>query len=494
MRDRLIAAAVESNDALTEKYLDGIELTETEIRAGLRVRTIANEIVPALCGSAFRNKGVQAMLDAVVDYLPAPPEVKAIKGVLDNGQKAVRESCDEAPFSALAFKVATDPLAGTLTFFRVYSGVLKNGDVVYNSAKKHAERVGRMVQMHSNERNEIDEVRAGDIAAAVGLNGVGTGDTLCAPDAVITLERMEFPVPVISVAVEPKTLRDQQKMAAALDTLAQEDPSFRVRSDAESGQTIIDGMGELHLEIIVDRMKREFAVDANVGKPRVAYRETLRTSVESDGKFVREAGGRGQYGHVRLRLEPLTNVIEGSNGSAAATEGHPRGYEFIDESDARDIPSEYVAAIDQGIQDQLKSGVLAGYPLVGIRVTLLGGSFHPVDSTDIAFKVAGSMAVKAAVPKARPALLEPIMKVEVVTPEEYMGDVVGDLSRRRGTIEGMGENPIGKIVRAEVPASEMFGYSTDLRSATQGRATFTMEFSKYQMVPDGIAEGIIRKA
>ena len=482
-RDRLVAAAAESSEELTERYLGGVALTQAEIRRGLRKRTIANEIVPALCGSAFRNKGVQAMLDAVVDYLPAPTEIKPIEGVLEDGvTTAVRESNDESPFAALAFKIAADPSVGSLTFFRVYSGVLNSGDSVYNATRKKAERVGRMVQMHSNERNEIKEVRAGDIAALIGLKDVATGDTLCAANDPITLERMEFPEPVISVAVEPKSVQDQENMAVALDRLAHEDPSFRVHTDAESGQTIIEGMGELHLEIIVDRMRREFRVDANIGKPRVAYRETIRTRAEGEGKFVREIGGRGQYGHVRLRVEPLNDAAEGAT------------YEFVDEIVGGSIPREFVQAADNGVRDQMQHGTLAGYPLINVKATLLDGSYHEVDSSEMAFKIAGSMALKAAVMKAYPAILEPLMQVEVVTPEDYMGHVVGDLSRRRGVIEGMDEGPVGKIVRAVVPMAEMFGYSTDLRSATQGRATFTMEFSRYQVVPDGIAEGIIKKA
>jgi elongation factor G len=482
-RDRLVAAAAESSEELTERYLSGIALTQAEIKRGLRERTIANEIVPALCGSAFRNKGVQAVLDAVIDYLPAPTEVKPIEGVLEDGVTiAARESNDESPFAALAFKIAADPSVGSLTFFRVYSGVLNNGDSVYNANRKKTERVGRMVQMHSNERNEIKEVRAGDIAALIGLNDVGTGDTLCAANDPIVLERMEFPEPVISVAVEPKSMQDQENMAVALDKLAHEDPSFRVHSDTESGQTIIEGMGELHLEIIVDRMRREFKVEANIGKPRVAYRETIRARSECEGKFVREIGGHGQYGHVRLRVEPLNEGFEGAT------------YEFVDETVSGSIPREFVQAADSGVRDQMQHGALAGYPLINVKVTLFDGSYHEVDSSELAFKIAGSMALKSAVTKARPAILEPLMQVEVVTPEDYMGHVVGDLSRRRGVIEGMDERPAGKIVRAIVPMAEMFGYSTDLRSATQGRATFTMEFSRYQVVPDGIAEGIIKKA
>ena len=481
-RDRLVAAAAESSDEMTERYLSGVELTEAQIKAGLRKRTIANEIVPALCGSAFRNKGVQAMLDAVVDYLPAPTEVKAIEGVLEDGTKATRRSSDDAPFAALAFKIATDSSVGSLTFFRVYSGVLNSGDSVYNAVKKKSERVGRMVQMHSNERNEIKEVRAGDIAALIGLKDVTTGDTLCAANDPITLERIEFPEPVISVAVEPRSVQDQENMAIALGKLAQEDPSFRVHTDPESGQTIIEGMGELHLEIIVDRMRREFKVEANIGKPRVAYRETIRRSAEAEGKFVRQAGGHGQHGHVFLRIEPLRDAAEG------------KSYEFVDAIVGGAIPREFIHAVDRGVRDQMEHGVLAAYPLINVKVTMFDGSYHEVDSSEAAFRIAGSMALKAAVMKSEPAILEPMMVVEVVTPEDYLGDVVGDLNRRRGVIEGMNESPAGKIVRAVAPMAEMFGYSTDLRSATQGRATYTMEFSRYQIVPDGIAEGIIKKA
>ena len=481
-REQMVEAAAEASEDLLSKYLDDGDLSEEDIKKGLRMRTLANEIVPALCGSAFKNKGVQAMLDAVIEYLPAPPEVKAIEGELDNGEHAVREADDDAPFSALAFKIATDPFVGTLTFFRVYSGVLNSGDQVYNPVKSKRERVGRMVQMHSNSRNEIKEVRAGDIAAAIGLKDVTTGDTLCAMDSHITLERMEFPEPVISVAVEPKSQPDQEKMGVALGKLAQEDPSFRVHTDEETGQTIISGMGELHLDIIVDRMRREFNVEANIGKPQVAYRETIRAAVEQEGKFVRQSGGRGQYGHVWLKIEPHTD----EEGNAA--------YEFVDEIVGGVVPREYIPAVDKGIQEQMKNGVLAGYPLIGVRATLFDGSFHEVDSSEMAFKIAGSMALKAGALKAKAVLLEPIMAVEVVTPEEYMGDVVGDLNRRRGLIAGMDENPAGKIVRADVPLSEMFGYSTDLRSATQGRANYTMEFHKYAEVPDNIAAGIINKA
>ncbi len=476
-REQMMEAAAVASEELMDKYLEEGELAEEEIKQGLRIRTLANEIVPALCGSAFKNKGVQAMLDAVIDFLPAPTEVKAIEGLLDEqGTTGIRESNDEAPFSALAFKIATDPFVGTLTFFRVYSGVLNSGDQVYNPVKGKRERVGRMVQMHSNSRNEIKEVRAGDIAAAIGLKDVTTGDTLC--DAVdrITLERMEFPEPVIHVAVEPKSVADQEKMGTALGKLAQEDPSFRVSTDEESGQTIIAGMGELHLDIIVERMKREFSVEANIGKPQVAYRETIRSEVEAEGKFVRQTGGRGQYGHVWIRVEPLSDADD--------------NYQFIDKISGGAIPKEYIPAVNKGIQEQLANGVIAGYPLINVRATLYDGSFHDVDSSEMAFKIAGSMAMRQAALSANPVLLEPVMAVEVVTPDEYMGDVVGDLNRRRGIIEGMDENPAGRIVRSFVPLGEMFGYSTDLRSATQGRATYTMEFSRYDEVPDSIAATI----
>ena len=476
-REQMMETAAEASEELMDKYLEEGELTEEEIKQGLRIRTIANEIVPALCGSAFKNKGVQAMLDAVIDFLPAPTEVKAIEGLLDEqGTTGIRESNDEAPFSALAFKIATDPFVGTLTFFRVYSGVLNSGDQVYNPVKGKRERVGRMVQMHSNSRNEIKEVRAGDIAAAIGLKDVTTGDTLC--DAVdrITLERMEFPEPVIHVAVEPKSVADQEKMGTALGKLAQEDPSFRVSTDEESGQTIIAGMGELHLDIIVERMKREFSVEANIGKPQVAYRETIRAEVEAEGKFVRQTGGRGQYGHVWIRVEPLSDADD--------------NYEFIDKISGGAVPKEYIPAVNKGIQEQLENGVIAGYPLINVRATLYDGSFHDVDSSEMAFKIAGSMAMRKAALSANPVLLEPVMAVEVVTPDEYMGDVVGDLNRRRGIIDGMDENPAGRIVRSFVPLGEMFGYSTDLRSATQGRATYTMEFSRYDEVPDSVAATI----
>ncbi len=480
-RDKLVEAAAEASDELMEKYLEGAELTEQEIRAGLRARTLAGEIVPALCGSAFRNKGVQAVLDAVIEYLPSPVDIPAVKGVLDDarGSAGERPPADDAPFAALAFKIATDPYVGTLSFFRVYSGVLQSGDTVYNPVKGRKERIGRILQMHANSREELKEVRAGDIAAAVGLKDVSTGDTLCALNDVITLERMEFPEPVIAVAVEPRTKADQEKMGVALSKLAQEDPSFRVHTDNDSGQTIISGMGELHLEIIVDRLKREFKVEANVGTPQVAYRETIRRPVEQEGKFVRQSGGRGQYGHVWLRLESL------EPGS---------GYEFVNAIVGGVVPKEYIPAVDKGVQEQMQNGVLAGYPVVDVRVTLFDGSYHEVDSSELAFKIAGSIGFKEGVRKANPVLLEPIMKVEVVTPEEYMGDVMGDLNRRRGIVQGMDEAPAGKIVRAEVPLAEMFGYATDLRSATQGRATYSMEFAKYVEAPANIAEAVIKKA
>ncbi|MDD2769754.1 MAG: elongation factor G [Methylococcus sp.] len=477
--DNMVESAAESSEDLMEKYLEGEELSLEEIKRGLRIRTLASEIVPTLCGSAFKNKGVQAMLDAVVEFLPSPIDTPPVGGILEEGLESTRESCDNAPFSALAFKIATDPYVGVLTFIRVYSGVLSSGDAVYNPVKGRRERIGRLVQMHANNRDEIKEVRAGDIAAAIGLKDVTTGDTLCDPKEVITLERMEFPEPVISVAVEPKTKADQEKMGAALSKLAQEDPSFRVRTDEESGQTIISGMGELHLEIIVDRMKREFGVDANVGAPQVAYRETIRKAVEQEGKYVRQTGGRGQYGHVWLKVEPL------ESGS---------GYEFVNGIVGGVVPKEYIPAVDKGIQEQLQNGVLAGFPVVDVKVTLFDGSYHDVDSNEMAFKIAGSMGFKEGTRKASPVLLEPIMKVEVVTPEDYMGDVVGDINRRRGMIQGMDDAPAGKIVRCEVPLSEMFGYATDLRSATQGRATYSMHFEKYVEAPTHVADAIVRKS
>jgi len=478
-REQMVEAAAEANEELMERYLEEGDLGVDDIRKGLRLRTLANEIVPALCGSAFKNKGVQAMLDAIIDYMPSPIDVPAIRGILDNDEEAERPSNDEAPFAALAFKIATDPYVGTLTFFRVYSGVLNSGDTIFNPVKGKRERIGRILQMHSNSREEIKEVRAGDIAAAVGLKDVTTGDTLCDRDKPITLERMEFPEPVISVAVEPKTKSDQEKMGLALSKLAQEDPSFRVSTDEESGQTIISGMGELHLEIIVDRMKREFNVEANVGAPQVAYRETIRKPVEQEGKFVRQSGGRGQFGHVWIKLEPQEPGT---------------GYEFENKIVGGVIPKDYIPAVDKGIQEQMQDGVLAGYPVVDIKITLYDGSYHDVDSSEMAFKIAGSMAFKAGCLAANPALLEPVMKVEVVTPEDYMGDVMGDLNRRRGIVQGMDDSPSGKIIRAEVPLAEMFGYATDLRSATQGRATYSMEFAKYSEAPTNVADAVIKKA
>ena len=482
MREYMMEAAAEANDEFMEKYLEEGELTEEEIKAGIRARTLANEIVPVLGGSAFKNKGVQAMLDAVIEYMPSPTEVKAIEGTLLDADDTVasREADDDAPFSALAFKIATDPFVGTLTFFRVYSGTLHSGTGVYNSVKEKKERVGRMVQMHSNSREEIKEVLAGDIAAAVGLKDVTTGDTLCDIDKPIVLERMEFPEPVISVAVEPKSKPDQEKMGIALGKLAQEDPSFRVKTDEETGQTIISGMGELHLDILVDRMRREFSVEANIGKPQVAYREAIRNTSEIEGKFVRQSGGRGQYGHVWVKFEP------GEDSNA-------EGLEFVTEIVGGTVPREYIPAVQKGIEEQMQNGVLAGYPLLGLKATLYDGSFHDVDSNEMAFKVAASMATKKLAQEGGAVLLEPIMKVEVVTPEVNMGDVVGDLNRRRGLIGGMGDNPSGKVIDAEVPLAEMFGYATDLRSATQGRATYTMEFCKYAEAPNNIAEEIISK-
>jgi elongation factor G len=477
-REFMIESAAEGSEELMELYLEGGELNNEQIIEGLRAGTLANEIVPCLCGSAFKNKGVQALLDAVVLLMPSPNEVPAIKGINEDETEGTRPSSDSEPFAALAFKIATDPYVGTLTFFRVYSGVLKSGDTVYNPVKSKKERVGRILQMHANSREEIKEVRAGDIAAAVGLKDVTTGDTLCALDRVITLERMEFPDPVISVAVEPKTKADQEKMGIALSKLAQEDPSFRVHTDEESGQTIISGMGELHLDIIVDRMKREFKVEANVGRPQVAYRETIRKSVEAEGKFVRQSGGRGQYGHVWIRLEPLP-----AGG----------GYEFENAIVGGVVPREYINSVDKGIQEQVGNGVIAGYPMVDVKATLYDGSYHEVDSSEMAFKIAGSMAFKNAAVKASPVLLEPLMKVEVVTPEDYMGDVMGDLNRRRGIVQGMEDSPSGKIINAHVPLSEMFGYATDLRSQTQGRATYTMEFDHYAEAPASVAEEIIKK-
>jgi elongation factor G len=477
-REKMIEAAAEANETLMEKYLEGGELSEDEILQGLRMRTLNLEIVPMTCGSAFKNKGVQAMLDKVIELMPAPTDVLSIKGVLEDESEAERHSSDEEPFSALAFKIATDPFVGSLTFFRCYSGVLNSGDTVYNPVKRKKERVGRILQMHANSREEIKEVRAGDIAAAVGLKDVTTGDTLCDINNVITLERMEFPEPVISVAVEPKTKSDQEKMGMALSRLAQEDPSFRVHTDEESGQTIISGMGELHLEIIVDRMKREFKVEANVGAPQVAYRETIRTSAEAEGRFVRQSGGRGQFGHVWLKIEP---------------QEAGKGYEFVNAIVGGVVPKEYIPAVDKGIQEAMQGGVIAGYPVVDIKVTLYDGSYHEVDSNENAFKIAGSMGFKTGVQKAKPVILEPMMKVEVETPEDYMGDVIGDLNSRRGMVQGMEDGPAGKMIRAEVPLSEMFGYATALRSATQGRASYSMEFAKYSEVPSSVAEAIMKK-
>jgi elongation factor G len=481
MREYMVEAAAEANEDLMNKYLEEGELSEEEIKQGIRIRTLANEIVPIMGGSAFKNKGVQAVLDAVIEYLPSPTEVKAIEGTLEDGETpVVRKSDDTEPFSALAFKIATDPFVGTLTFFRVYSGKLESGTGIYNAVKQKKERVGRMVQMHANSREEIKEVLAGDIAAAIGLKDVTTGDTLCDADSIVILERMEFPEPVISVAVEPKSKADQEKMGIALGKLAQEDPSFRVKTDEETGQTIISGMGELHLDIIVDRMRREFSVEANIGKPQVAYRERITTTSEIEGKFVRQSGGRGQYGHVWVRFEP-------------AEDTSAEGLEFVNEIVGGIVPREYIPAVNKGIEEQMQNGVLAGYPLLGLKATLYDGSFHDVDSSEMAFKIAASMATKKLAEVGGAELLEPMMKVEVVTPEENMGDVVGDLNRRRGLIQGMDENAAGKIVNAEVPLAEMFGYATDLRSATQGRATYTMEFSKYSPAPSNVAQEIISK-
>jgi len=481
LREHLVESAAEANDELMELYLETGELSEEQIKAGIRARTLANEIVPVLGGSAFKNKGVQAVLDAVVEFLPSPTEVKAIEGTeLDGETPVTRESGDDEPFSALAFKIATDPYVGTLTFFRVYSAKIESGNSIFNSVKGKKERVGRMVQMHANSREEIKEVLAGDIAAAIGLKDVTTGDTLCAVNSPVVLERMEFPEPVISVAVEPRSVPDQEKMAVALSKLAQEDPSFRVRTDEETGQTIISGMGELHLDIIVDRMRREFSVEANIGKPQVAYRERILNTAEIEGKFVRQSGGRGQYGHVWVRFEPAED--EGAEG-----------LEFVNEIVGGAVPREYIPAVNKGIEEQMQNGVLAGYPLLGLKATLYDGSFHDVDSNEMAFKIAASMATKKLSEEGGAVLLEPIMKVEVVTPEENMGDVVGDLNRRRGLILGMQDSSSGKIVDADVPLAEMFGYATDLRSATQGRATYTMEFARYSEAPNNVAQSIIGK-
>lgn len=482
-RTNMVEAAAEASEELMDKYLENGDLTKEEIVEGLRIRTLASEIQPMLCGSAFKNKGVQRMLDAVIEFLPAPDDVEAIKGILDDKDETEgsREASDEAPFSALAFKIMNDKYVGNLTFVRVYSGVVKQGDSVYNPVKMKRERIGRIVQMHANEQKEVEEIRAGDIAALVGMKDVTTGDTLCDNDHIITLERMEFPEPVISLAVEPKTKADQEKMSIALGRLAKEDPSFRVRTDEESGQTIISGMGELHLDIIVDRMKREFNVEANIGAPQVAYRETIRQTVEVEGKFVRQTGGRGKFGHVWLRLEPLDPASEVE-------------YEFAEEIVGGVVPKEYHAAVDKGIQERMKNGVIAGYPVVGVKATLYDGSYHDVDSDELSFKMAGSMAFKKGFVQASPALLEPIMKVEVETPEDYMGDIMGDLNRRRGMVQGMDDLPGGtKSIRAEVPLAEMFGYATQMRSMSQGRATYSMEFLKYQETPKNVADEIIKK-
>ncbi len=478
-REKMIESAAEADDELLDKFVESGTLEQADIRKGLRARTLSGEVVVAMCGSAFKNKGVQALLDGIIDFMPAPDDLPAIKGINQDDSKGERHANDDEPFAALAFKIATDPYVGNLTFFRVYSGVLNSGDTIYNPVKSKRERIGRILQMHSNNRKEIKEVRAGDIAAAVGLKDVTTGDTLCALKHIITLERMEFPEPVISVAAEPKTKADQEKMGVALQKLAKEDPSFRVHTDEESGQTIISGMGELHLDIIVDRMKREFDVEANVGKPQVAYRETIRSTVKQEGKFVRQSGGRGQYGHVYLRIEPT------APGS---------GYEFVNAIVGGVVPKEYIQAVDKGVREQMENGVIAGYPVVDCRVTLYDGSYHDVDSSEIAFKIAGSMGFRDGALKADPVLLEPIMKVEVVTPEDYMGDVMGDLNRRRGLPQGMDESPSGKVIRAEVPLAEMFGYATDLRSMSQGRAVYSMEFEKYAEVPKNVADTVMRKA
>ncbi|MCL7750773.1 elongation factor G [Guyparkeria hydrothermalis] len=477
-REQMVEAAAESSEELMEKYLENGELTEDEIKQGLRQRTLENDIIPALCGTAFKNKGVQRLLDAVIEFLPAPTEVPDIKGELPDGTEAYRKTGDDQPFSALAFKIMTDPFVGSLAFFRVYSGSVNAGDAVLNSTRGNRERIGRILQMHSNSREEIKSVYSGDIAAAVGLKNVTTGETLCDPSNPIILERMEFPEPVIAVAVEPKTKSDQEKMSQALGRLAQEDPSFRVRTDEESGQTIISGMGELHLDILVDRMRREFKVEANIGKPQVAYRETIRGTVEQEGKFVRQSGGRGQYGHVKLRIEPLE---EGG------------GFEFVNQIVGGVVPKEYIPAVERGAEEQLQNGVIAGYPMVDVKVTLYDGSYHEVDSNEMAFKVAGSMATKEGCAKANPVLLEPMMKVEIETPEEYMGDVIGDVNRRRGMVQGMEDVHGGsKQIKAEVPLSEMFGYATDLRSATQGRATYSMEFGRYAEAPKSVVEDVIK--
>jgi elongation factor G len=477
-REKMVESAAEANEELMNKYLEGGELSIEEVKAGLRQRTIASEIVPMLCGSAFKNKGVQAMLDAVIEYMPAPTDIKPVGGELENGKPGQRRAADDEPFAGLAFKIMTDPYVGQLIFFRVYSGVINSGDTVYNPSKGRKERIGRILQMHANQREEIKEVRAGDIAAAVGLKEATTGDTLCAPDHVITLEKMIFPEPVIHVAVEPKTKADQEKMGIALNRLAQEDPSFRVRTDEESAQTIISGMGELHLEILVDRMKREFGVEANVGAPQVAYREAIKKHVEVEGKFIKQSGGRGQYGHVWLKMEP---------------NAPGKGFEFVDQIKGGSVPREYIPAVLKGLEETLPNGVLAGYPVVDVKVTLFDGSYHDVDSNENAFKMAASIAFKDGMRKATPVLLEPMMAVEVETPEDFMGNVMGDLSSRRGIVQGMEDNPTGKVIKAEVPLAEMFGYSTTLRSLSQGRATYSMEFKHYTEAPKSVAEAVINK-
>ena len=477
-RGALLETAAEANEELMDKYLENGDLGPEDIKMGLRIRTLDNEIVPALCGSAFRNKGIQTLLDSVVDFLPAPNDVKPIEGLGKKEELELRPAEDDQPFAALVFKIATDPYVGTLSFFRVYSGKLSVGDQIFNSIKEKKERVGRMVQLHSNNREEIKEVRAGDIGAAIGLKNVSTGETLCSIDKPVVLERMEFPEPVISVAVEPRSVADQEKLATALAKLAQEDPSFRVETNDETGQMIISGMGELHLEVLIERMKREFGVEANIGKPQVAYRETITDVAEEETKFIRQTGGKGQYGHVCIRIEPLKN------------DQGDYDFEFSDEVTGGDIPKEFIPSVEKGVREQMQNGTIAGYPLIGLRATLLGGSYHDVDSSDMAFKIAASMALRQAVLEAKPAVLEPIMMVEIVTPDEHMGDVVGDINRRRGVVSGMDENPAGKIVKAAVPLSEMFGYSTDLRSKTQGRATYTMEFSKYEEIPENLTDQI----
>ncbi|MBK6601850.1 MAG: elongation factor G [Betaproteobacteria bacterium] len=477
-REKMVESAAEANEELMNKYLEGGELTMEEVKAGLRQRTIASEIVPMLCGSAFKNKGVQAMLDAVIEYMPAPTDIPPVTGELENGKQGVRRAADDEAFAGLAFKIMTDPYVGQLIFFRVYSGVINSGDTIYNPIKGRKERIGRILQMHANQREEIKEVRAGDIAAAVGLKEATTGDTLCAPDHVITLEKMIFPEPVIHVAVEPKTKADQEKMGIALNRLAQEDPSFRVRTDEESGQTIISGMGELHLEILVDRMKREFGVEANVGAPQVAYREAIRKPIQVEGKFIKQSGGRGQYGHVWIKMEPNEQG---------------KGFEFVDAIKGGTVPREYIPAVEKGLRETLPNGVLAGYPVVDVKVTLFDGSYHDVDSNENAFKMAASMAFKDGMRQASPVLLEPMMAVEVETPEDFMGNVMGDLSSRRGIVQGMEDNPTGKVIKSEVPLAEMFGYSTTLRSLSQGRATYSMEFKHYTEAPKNVAEAVINK-